>query len=194
MFAWRWAHVASISADFEPGDVSIVAVRRDQAGCSSLRSRTERPRRSEGDRSRTARSGKLTTASLRFNLRWWLGEQRTGAKGQLAGKGEVAWPGGGHVLPFAFAGAVSPIPIVAVILMLLSTHPASNSPAFLLGWVVGLTIVVVAVLFLARGTSGGPSDPSRGSRWQRAWRSSRPVIGSGKRGRAKARPPRCRAG
>jgi threonine/homoserine/homoserine lactone efflux protein len=47
------------------------------------------------------------------------------------------------ILPFAVGIMVSPIPIVAVILMLFTKRATSNGPAFLIGWVVGLTLLGV---------------------------------------------------
>jgi len=45
------------------------------------------------------------------------------------------------ILPFAVGIMVSPIPIVAVILMLFTRRATANGPAFLVGWVVGLTLL-----------------------------------------------------
>lgn len=71
----------------------------------------------------------------------------------------------GQVLPYAVVVAISPIPIIGVVLMLGTPRARSNGPAFLLGWVFGLAAVGVAVLLLAKsagadddgGTSGGVS-------------------------------------
>lgn len=49
----------------------------------------------------------------------------------------------GEVLPLALAVAVSPIPIIAAILLLLSPRARGASVGFLLGWVLGVVIVVV---------------------------------------------------
>jgi hypothetical protein len=46
-----------------------------------------------------------------------------------------------EVLTFAVGVAISPVPIIAVILMLFSSRARINGPAFLLGWVAGLAIV-----------------------------------------------------
>ena len=46
-------------------------------------------------------------------------------------------PAIGDVLPLALGVALSPIPIIAVILMLLSPKAQENGPAFLVGWVAG---------------------------------------------------------
>jgi hypothetical protein len=54
-----------------------------------------------------------------------------------------------EVLPFAIGIAVSPVPIIAVILMLLSDRARVNGPAFLGGWVIGLAVVGAVVYVLA---------------------------------------------
>jgi hypothetical protein len=50
-----------------------------------------------------------------------------------------------EVLTFAIAVAISPIPIIAVILMLFSARARVNGPAFLFGWVVALAVVSTIV-------------------------------------------------
>ena len=67
----------------------------------------------------------------------------------------------GDLLPLATGIAISPIPIIAVILMLLSRRATATSTGFLLGWVVGIVLVTVVVLVLvgqAGNTAGG--EPS----------------------------------
>ncbi len=63
----------------------------------------------------------------------------------------------GDLLPYAIGVAISPVPIIAVILMLFSTRASANAPAFLAGWVVGLLAVTTIVLLLSNliGTGGG---------------------------------------
>jgi len=51
----------------------------------------------------------------------------------------------GELLPVALGVAISPVPIIAVILMLLAPHARAASVGFLAGWVVGITVVVVVV-------------------------------------------------
>src|SRR3954453_13324443 len=46
-----------------------------------------------------------------------------------------------EVLAFAVGVAISPVPIMAVTLMLFSRRARVNGPAFLVGWVLALTIV-----------------------------------------------------
>jgi threonine/homoserine/homoserine lactone efflux protein len=70
----------------------------------------------------------------------------------------------GEYLPLAVGVAISPIPIIAVILMLFSGRARQNSLAFLLGWIVGILaglgilIAVASTQDLAAG--GQPSDTS----------------------------------
>lgn len=56
------------------------------------------------------------------------------------------------ILDFAYAAgvALSPTPIVVVILMLFSQRGRPNALAFLLGWVVGLGLLVVVLLALTQ--------------------------------------------
>ncbi len=58
-------------------------------------------------------------------------------------------PGISEVLTFAVAVAISPLPIIAVILMLFSARARVNAPAFLVGWVVALAAVSTLVYVLA---------------------------------------------
>jgi threonine/homoserine/homoserine lactone efflux protein len=58
-----------------------------------------------------------------------------------------------EVLPFAIGVAISPIPIIAVILMLFSNRAKVNGPVFLLGWVVGLSVVVAVVYAIAHAAN-----------------------------------------
>jgi hypothetical protein len=62
----------------------------------------------------------------------------------------------GGSLPLAVGIALSPIPIIAVVLMLSSRRAKVNGPAFVLGWLIGLGIVGVIVLSLA-----GPAGASQ---------------------------------
>jgi hypothetical protein len=52
----------------------------------------------------------------------------------------------GDLLPTAIGVALSPLPVVGVILMLLSTKAKVNGPMFLLGWLAGLAILVGGVV------------------------------------------------
>jgi Sap, sulfolipid-1-addressing protein len=55
----------------------------------------------------------------------------------------------GQTLPFAVGVAISPIPIIPVILMLVTPRARVNAPAFLVGWIIGLAIIGIVVLAIA---------------------------------------------
>ena len=55
----------------------------------------------------------------------------------------------GNILPMAIGVAISPVPIIAVILMLFTKQARSNGTAFLVGWVLALVVVGSIVLILA---------------------------------------------
>jgi len=54
-----------------------------------------------------------------------------------------------EILTFAVGVAISPVPIIAVILMLFSERARVNGPAFLLGWLIALGAVSAAVYALS---------------------------------------------
>lgn len=55
----------------------------------------------------------------------------------------------GEFLPLALGIAISPIPIIAAILMLLSPKAKSTSLGFLLGWILGIVAAVVIFTLLS---------------------------------------------
>jgi threonine/homoserine/homoserine lactone efflux protein len=55
----------------------------------------------------------------------------------------------GEILPLALGVAMSPIPVIAAILMLLSPQARGTSVGFLLGWVVGIVMAVTVFTLLA---------------------------------------------
>lgn len=54
-----------------------------------------------------------------------------------------------QVLTYAVGVAISPVPIIAVILMLFSRRARVNGPLFLLGWVVSLAVISGAAYAMA---------------------------------------------
>lgn len=70
----------------------------------------------------------------------------------------------GDLLPLAVGIAISPIPIIAVILMLLSRQASRTSTGFLIGWVAGIIVATVVVLALVNqigdAADSGPSTTS----------------------------------
>lgn len=67
----------------------------------------------------------------------------------------------GEILPLAVGIAISPIPIIAAILMLLSPKAKGTSVGFLLGWVVGIVVAVVAFTLLASVIPADDPDASK---------------------------------
>jgi threonine/homoserine/homoserine lactone efflux protein len=96
-----------------------------------------------------------------------------------------------EVLPFAVGVAISPVPIIAVILMLFSKRARVNGPLFLLGWVFALAVVGgVAYALADQGDVATSSSASDAVAWgkivfgvlflllaARQWR-SRPALGT----------------
>jgi threonine/homoserine/homoserine lactone efflux protein len=67
----------------------------------------------------------------------------------------------GQMLPFAFGVALSPMPIVAIVLMLITPKATSNGLSFLAGWVVGVAAagaIVLAVVGPSATSEGQPED------------------------------------
>ncbi|MCB0828682.1 MAG: GAP family protein [Solirubrobacterales bacterium] len=64
----------------------------------------------------------------------------------------------GQILPYAIGVAISPVPIIGVILMLATPQARSNGPAFLLGWVVGLALLGTVVLLVSGGGGADAGD------------------------------------
>jgi hypothetical protein len=68
----------------------------------------------------------------------------------------------GEMLPLAIGIAISPLPIIAIILMLITPQARSNGLAFLGGWMLGLAVVGTIVLIVANtagiAASSGPSQ------------------------------------
>jgi Sap, sulfolipid-1-addressing protein len=52
----------------------------------------------------------------------------------------------GQSLPLAIGVAVSPMSIIAVVLLLTTPRARANGPAFVLGWLLGLGVVGAVVL------------------------------------------------
>jgi threonine/homoserine/homoserine lactone efflux protein len=70
----------------------------------------------------------------------------------------------GSVLPAAVAVALSPIPIVAVIVMLGTRRARINGPAFAVGWITGLS-VVIAVALMVLGNAPSKSTTESSVQW-----------------------------
>ncbi len=72
----------------------------------------------------------------------------------------------GQILGFGVGVALSPLPIIAMVLMLATPRGRSNGPAFLVGWILGIAIVGIIVLVVAGGSATTSSGaPSHGVSW-----------------------------
>lgn len=67
----------------------------------------------------------------------------------------------GEILPLALGIAISPIPIIAAILMLLSPKARSTSLGFLLGWLLGIVAAVVVFTLLSSVLPQGGADEAK---------------------------------
>lgn len=71
----------------------------------------------------------------------------------------------GDILPHALGIAISPVPVIATILLLLSPRATATSAAFAVGWVGGIALAVVAFDLLGgllAGRGGGPGGAAGG--------------------------------
>jgi threonine/homoserine/homoserine lactone efflux protein len=64
----------------------------------------------------------------------------------------------GEILPTAIGVAISPIPIIAVVLLLSTRKGKVNALSFLLGWLIGLGLVGVIVLLVADPAGASEDD------------------------------------
>ena len=69
----------------------------------------------------------------------------------------------GQILSFAVGVAISPVPIIAVILMLVTPKARVNGPAFLVGWLLGLAVIGTIVLVFAG--SANANDGGQPATW-----------------------------
>ena len=73
----------------------------------------------------------------------------------------------GAVLPLAVAVALSPFPVIGLVLILTGAHGRRNGPLFALGWVVGLTALAALVVLLVGGADDPDSTTSAVADWLR---------------------------
>lgn len=67
----------------------------------------------------------------------------------------------GTMLPLALGIAISPIPIIAAILMLLSPRARGTSVGFLFGWLLGITVAVTVFTLLSGLITTADPDASK---------------------------------
>ena len=73
------------------------------------------------------------------------------------------WEAMGQLLPLAIATAVSSVPIMTTVLILLSDHRDEAAIPFLTGWVIGATTLLVLATLLANSAPQG--RPRRHETW-----------------------------
>ena len=71
----------------------------------------------------------------------------------------------GALFPAAIAVALSPIPIIAIVVVLATPKARTTGPAFAIGWVVGLTTVSTLVVIVAGGSDDPNSASATGVNW-----------------------------
>jgi threonine/homoserine/homoserine lactone efflux protein len=69
----------------------------------------------------------------------------------------------GQALSFAVGVAISPVPIIGVVLMLATPRGRVNGPAFIVGWISGLSIAGTIVLLASSGADA--SDQGEPAEW-----------------------------
>jgi heme/copper-type cytochrome/quinol oxidase subunit 3 len=69
----------------------------------------------------------------------------------------------GNTLPMAIGVAISPVPIIAIVLMLGTPRARANGPAFAVGWLAGLSIIGAITLVSASGNA--TSDTGEPATW-----------------------------
>ena len=72
----------------------------------------------------------------------------------------------GQAFSLGVGVAISPVPIIAVVLMLGTPRARANGPAFLVGWLVGLSVVGTVVLLVSGGAdAAGDDGPATWTGW-----------------------------
>jgi threonine/homoserine/homoserine lactone efflux protein len=69
----------------------------------------------------------------------------------------------GDILPLAIGVAISPVPIIAIVLMLGTPRARATGPAFTLGWIAGLTLAGTIMLVIASGNA--TTDTGKPETW-----------------------------
>ncbi len=100
----------------------------------------------------------------------------------------------GEFLPLAVGVAGSPIPVIAVILMLFSGRARQNSLAFLVGWVVGIAATLGILIAIASANLSTGGEPSETASWIKLILGVLLLLAAVKEWRAVLRSRRCGKG
>ena len=57
----------------------------------------------------------------------------------------------GELLPLAVAVSISPLPITAMVVLLMSPRARTSTPAFMLGWIASIATVLAVVGHCPKG-------------------------------------------
>ncbi|MFV0524849.1 MAG: GAP family protein [Acidimicrobiales bacterium] len=68
----------------------------------------------------------------------------------------------GELLDSALGVAVSPVPLIALIVLLFSTNPVAKSGMFTVGWMIGVAIPLVAAVAFDVGAASGSDERGGG--------------------------------
>jgi hypothetical protein len=71
------------------------------------------------------------------------------------------WPVVGAVLPQAMAIALSPVPVICIVLVLMSARPVRAGLSFAAGWLAALTIAIGLVAWLTDGVADDNEKAAR---------------------------------
>jgi Sap, sulfolipid-1-addressing protein len=71
----------------------------------------------------------------------------------------------GQVLVLGLGVAISPVPIIAVILLLVTPQARTTGPAFVLGWLFGLSLVGAIVFLVAPDATADSGEPATWTGW-----------------------------
>lgn len=73
----------------------------------------------------------------------------------------------GDLFPYAVGIALSPFPVIAIVLVLATPKASTNGVAFAVGWVGGLTVATTLILAISGGADDPTSTASDGVSWVR---------------------------
>jgi hypothetical protein len=93
----------------------------------------------------------------------------------------------GHSLPLAIGVALSPVPIIAVVVLLTSSRARSLGPVFVLGWLLGLVVVgAIVLVVVGPSAAGSPGQRTRSVSWVLIVLGMLLLVGAGRRWRGRS--------
>jgi threonine/homoserine/homoserine lactone efflux protein len=94
----------------------------------------------------------------------------------------------GAGLPAAVAVALSPFPVIGIVLVLAGPRGRATGPAFAVGWVVGLTAVTAIVTLVLAGADDADSTSATIADWGRVLAGAALVVAGVRKWRTRPRP------